>query len=146
MWIGPTLALATLVSEDATTFSAGALVTCHTLTAVEAVAWVAGGIWAGDVGLYLAGRAARRVPFVARWIDRRWTAGELASLAARLDRHTGPSVFASRFVPGTRVALYVAAGLVQVRAVVFASWAAVAATIWAAAIIAGTALIGRAAW
>ena len=142
MWLGASLALATLVSEDATTLGAGILVASHRLTVVEAIAGVSLGIWMGDMGLFAAGRLAGRVPPIARWVERRWTASQLTALSARLDRGTGAAVFVSRFVPGTRVPLYVAAGLFRIDVATFSMWTGAASAAWVTAVILSTTALG----
>ena len=146
MWLGASLALATLVSEDATTLGAGVLVASHRLTAVEAITWISLGIWIGDIGLFAAGRLARRIPPVARWIDRRWSPTQLSVLSDRLDRGTGPAVFLSRFMPGSRVPLYVAAGLFRINLATFSLWTGVASATWVTAVILGTTMLGGGGW
>jgi membrane protein DedA with SNARE-associated domain len=146
MWLGTSLALATLVSEDATTLAAGVMVASHRLTAAEAIAWVSLGIWLGDVGLFAAGRLAGRLPPVARWVDRRWSSSQLAALSVRLDRGTGAAVFLSRFAPGSRVPLYVAAGLFRMDAATFTVWTGLASATWVTAVILGAKALGAGGW
>jgi membrane protein DedA with SNARE-associated domain len=127
---GIALLAATLVSEDAATLTAGALVAADTMSATSAVAWVAFGIWAGDLGLFAIGRLARRMPAIARWVDRRWSFEQLQRMEQRFTCGAPLAILGSRFLPGTRVLLYVAAGLFQVRTWTFAISAAVASLAW----------------
>ena len=117
---GVMLAAATLVSEDAATLTAGALVAARTIPAATAIAWVALGIWIGDLGLFGLGRVARRVPAAQRWIDRRWSREQVHAMGGRLNRGAAIAILGSRFLPGTRVLLYVAAGALHVRVSTFA--------------------------
>ena len=144
MIAGPMLAAATLVSEDAATLTAGALVAARAMSAPWAIAWVALGIWLGDLALFTIGRLARRSAPVARWVNRRWTPTAVTAVEARLQRGAPTAVFVSRFLPGTRVLLYVAAGLLQVRPLSFAVSTAAAALVWTASIVAAVGSIG--AW
>jgi membrane protein DedA with SNARE-associated domain len=137
------LAAATLVSEDAATIAAGTLVALHGIPAAAAVAAVAFGIWAGDLGLFALGRLARHSAPVARWIDRRWPLHSVSAMETRLNRGVPLAVFASRFLPGTRVVLYVAAGLLRVRFATFAVSAALASVIWTASIVLIIGALGR---
>lgn len=137
MWVAIALAASTLVSEDATAIGAGVMARTGDLSASVATAAVAVGIWAGDVGLFAAGRLARRWAPVARWAARRWPNGELEALARRLNGGAPAAILISRVLPGTRVALYVAAGLVRVRIPVFVACSGIAATVWTAAIVTG---------
>ena len=139
---GAMLAAATLVSEDAATFAAGALVAAKSLSASAAIAWVAFGIWAGDLGLFAIGRLARSVPAVASWVDRRWSIEQVRRMEARFNRGAPLAILSSRFLPGTRVMLYVAAGLLPVRASTFAFSAALASVLWTVAVVSAVGSIG----
>jgi len=139
---GAMLAAATLVSEDAATLAAGALVAARTMTAASAVAWVAFGIWVGDLGLYGIGRLARRLPVVTRWVDRRWRLDQVRAMEARFEGGAPLALLGSRFLPGTRVLLYVAAGLLHVRASTFAVAAAAATTAWTLVIVSAVGSLG----
>ncbi len=141
---GPLLAVATLVSEDAATLAAGALVAASEMSATTAIAWVACGIWVGDLGLFALGRLARRVPAVARWVDRRWSAEKVRAMEARFNRGVVVAILWSRFLPGTRVLLYVAAGVLHVRASTFAISAAAACVAWTFVIVSSVTSLG--AW
>jgi membrane protein DedA with SNARE-associated domain len=135
MWLPLSLAAATLVSEDATTLSAALLVRTDSLDASEAIAAVALGIWIGDLGLFAIGRLASRIGIINRWMSRRWTADEIATAATRFQRGVLLAILASRFLPGSRVPLYVAAGAARVRAAVFVIATALAAVDWTTAVV-----------
>lgn len=142
MVAGAMLAAATLVSEDAATLTAGALVAAHSMSVVTASAWVAFGIWVGDLGLFGIGRVARHLPAVAAWVNRRWPTDRMAAVAVRFNRGAALAVVSSRFMPGTRVLVYVAAGLLQVNMSTFAVSAAVASMTWTFAIVSAVGSIG----
>lgn len=131
------LAAATFVSEDAALLGAAGLTRAGALGPVAAGLAVALGIWAGDFALFLAGRGAARWPPLGRWVGRRWRPGELAILAARLERRAAWVLLLSRAVPGTRVPLYVAAGMCRLRPRVFLVSTAVGVALWTAAFILG---------
>lgn len=135
MIAGLMLACATLVSEDAATLTAGALVAAAKIDVVSAIVWVAFGIWAGDVGLFAIGRIARRAPAIQRWVDRRWPADRVRAMETRLSGSAAFAILGSRFLPGTRVVLYVAAGLMQVPIPTFLICAAGASLLWTATIV-----------
>jgi membrane protein DedA with SNARE-associated domain len=139
---GAMLAAATLVSEDAATLTAGALVAANAIGAKWAIASVAFGIWVGDLGLFAAGRLARRIPAVARWVDRRWSLEQVRSMEARFSRGAPLAILGSRFMPGTRVVLYVAAGLLHVRTSTFAIAAAAASLVWTMTIVSAVGSLG----
>jgi membrane protein DedA with SNARE-associated domain len=137
MWIILGLTLGTLVSEDASLAGAAGLARAGAVSPLAAGAAVALGIWAGDFGLFLAGRFAARWRPLAGWIERRWSPTQLQALAARLERRAGLAILLSRAVPGTRVPLYVAAGVMRMSARVFALATAIAVILWTVAIVGG---------
>ena len=141
---GVALAVATLVSEDAATLAGGALVAAQGMPAASAIAWLTLGIWSGDVGLFAIGRLARRCPPLARWVDHRWSSEQIREVELRFDRGAACVIIASRFLPGTRVLLYVASGVLRVRTLTFAASAAFAALIWTTSVVAAIGSIG--AW
>jgi membrane protein DedA with SNARE-associated domain len=124
------LATATLVSEDITCIAAGQLI------AMGQVHWIVGllgcglGIYLGDLALFLAGRLAGRGLLAMPWVARRVPAAKIEPLARWFDERPAVSIFAARFLPGTRLPLYVAAGLVGRRGWSFAGWTLVAALVW----------------
>jgi membrane protein DedA with SNARE-associated domain len=135
IWLGPSLAIATLASEDAALVSAGLLAAAGSMSPAEAVCWTAFGIWAGDLGLFAAGRLTRSRTAVSAWVGRRWSPGDLERAAARVRTHAVLAIVASRFVPGSRLALYVAAGLVRVDAPLFAGVTLGAALVWTTIVV-----------
>ena len=124
------LALATFVTEDFTCISAGLLVSRGGIDFLSASFACFAGIFVGDLLLYFAGRwfgrpALSRVPL--RWflnpsrVDR--SARFFADKGAAL-------IFTTRFLPGTRLATYFAAGMFQAPFWRFAGWFALAAIVW----------------
>jgi membrane protein DedA with SNARE-associated domain len=140
---GAMLAAATLFSEDAATLTAAALVAAQAMPAATAIAWVALGIWIGDLGLFGLGRLARRVPAVQRRIDRRWSRQQITAMESRLNRGAAAAIAGSRFLPGTRVLLYVAAGALNVRIATFAISAAIAGVSWTLIIVLSFGSLGK---
>jgi membrane protein DedA with SNARE-associated domain len=137
MWTALGLAVGTLISEDAALVGAAGLARTGVLPPLVAGAAVAVGIWAGDLALFLVGRLAARWPPLARYVDRRWPRTELQVLAARLERRAGWAILLSRVLPGTRVPLYVAAGVFRLRPSIFLACTAAAVTLWTAAVVLG---------
>lgn len=133
-------ALLTFASEDLACAAAGLLVARGELGFGWAVLACFTGIFVGDLGLYFLGRglgwvALERAPL--RWFITR----ERAERAAEWFRTGGRKVlYLSRFLPGSRLPTYVAAGLVGCPLGVFAGALALAAALWTPA------LVGLAAW
>jgi membrane protein DedA with SNARE-associated domain len=140
---GVMLAGATLISEDAATVAAGSLVALKQMPPAAAVFWVATGIWIGDLALFAIGRSARRWRPVERWVARRWSPDRLSGMEGRINRSAALAILGSRFMPGTRVVLYVAAGLLHVRLSTFALSAAVASLVWTSTIVTAIGAVGR---
>lgn len=134
------LAFATLLSEDLTCVAAGALVAEGRLSPLVAIAACAAGIVAGDFGLWIVGRTGIRLTRVIRASP---SLPRLAEMSAWLRRHSGGAIVASRFLPGTRLPLYVTAGAIGIPATTFVLWSAVAATLWTPAIVLLAAGLGK---
>ena len=111
--LGLTLALATLISEDLTCIGAGLLVANDRISFLAASLACLAGIFAGDLALVLAGRwlgppSLRRPPL--SW----FVHPASVERSARWFAEQGPVVVMfSRFVPGSRVPLFVAAGILR---------------------------------
>ncbi|MEW6321119.1 MAG: VTT domain-containing protein [Acidobacteriota bacterium] len=141
-WVLASIALATLVSEDAAAVGAGALAATGGVPPVGAAAAAGVGIYAGDIGLYVLGRLARRTGPFERLVARRWPAATNDAARRKVERAVAPVVLVTRFTPGTRTITYVAAGLCGVRAVPFLFWTAVAVSLWTSLIVGGVWLLG----
>ncbi|MDP3069446.1 MAG: VTT domain-containing protein [Opitutaceae bacterium] len=141
---GPTaliaLALATLLTEDLTCIAAGLLVARGSLAFWPATGACYAGILIGDLLLVLMGRTIGRPALRVsplKW----WLSEELVARAERWFTRRGPGiVFASRFMPGTRVPTYFAAGVLRAPFFRFAGWFAIACAIWVPL------LVGTATW
>lgn len=129
------LALGTFVSEDAASLTAAWLVGRGDLDALAAVAAVAAGIWLGDMGLWLAGRLLSRSERCHRWCVRRAPLVGGRALALAVDEPL--AILTSRFVPGTRLPLYVTAGALGTRPLQFAAWTAAAVLVWTPLVVLG---------
>ena len=144
-------------SEDLTCVSAGVLASRGSIDYWLAALVCAIGVWVSDSFLYAVGVLGRyglldRAPL--RWIVKRH---QLERASGVFDRHGAKMVVLSRFLPGSRLPLYVSAGLLRYAYGKFAFWMAVAAILWAPAMVwlamkLGNALIGwleayeKAAW
>lgn len=133
------LALATLLSEDLACIAAGLLVARGALGFGEATAACFTGIFAGDLLLVALGRWLGRGA-LARWPLRgRVSPAALARAEAWFARSGARVVLASRFMPGTRLPTFVAAGVLRAPWGRFIGWFALACALW-------TPLLVGAAW
>jgi membrane protein DedA with SNARE-associated domain len=134
------LALATFASEDAACIAAGALVARGQLGFVPAALGCVLGIFAGDVGLFVAGRTVGRR--ATRWwpVRRVLSPESLAAGTAWLEARGAWVIILSRFLPGTRVPTYIGAGVLGVNGWLFTSAFALAAVLWTPLLVGASAL------
>lgn len=138
-WLG--IAGATLISEDLTIVAAGLAVGDGRLGLVAALTSCFVGIFLGDVGLWALGRYGGRR--VLRWKPiARMPLTRLHALGHWLDGHPAV-IFGSRFLPGTRMPLYVASGLVGTRPWRFIFWMFLAVATWVPLVVIATSRFGR---
>jgi membrane protein DedA with SNARE-associated domain/pimeloyl-ACP methyl ester carboxylesterase len=124
------LALATLVSEDLACITAGLLVSEGRAGFVFVTLACLVGIVAGDILLYLVGkivgrRALRKVPL--RWLV---SPEGLQRSSDWLNRNGLAVIFTSRFVPGTRLPTYLAAGVLNTSLLRFSFYMLLACAVW----------------
>ncbi len=124
------LALATLVSEDLTCIAAGILVHDGRLTLPVALMGCFVGIFTSDLGLWTLGRLCGRWLMRRRWFQRRIPPELLDQVGAWFHRRAWAAVLAARFLPGTRVPVFIAAGILGARARAFITWALLAGLLW----------------
>lgn len=107
------IAVSSLISEDLACIMAGILASEH----VMPLGWALGasliGIFFGDVALYAIGKLGgisllRRIPF-------RWWISEKRIIQAEslFEEHGGKLIFTSRLLPGSRLPVYAAAGVLN---------------------------------
>ena len=139
------LALGTLVSEDLSCIGGGLLVAAGKLALGPVVLACFTGIFVGDLLLVVAGRwGGRRA--LAMWPLREWVSTDAVERASRWFIRRGPYlILASRFMPGTRLPTYVAAGILRVPLVKFVPWFALACALWTPLLVGAAALAGQAA-
>jgi membrane protein DedA with SNARE-associated domain len=137
------LAFATLLSEDLACIAAGALVASGDVRTLDAIAACAVGIYAGDLGLWLAGRVLGARVLAWPRVSTRLPAGGPARFEAWFDQHARVAILGSRFAPGTRLPLYLAAGACRTSFFRFAIWSAVAAAAWTPVLVGVTAIAGE---
>ena len=139
------LALATLVSEDLACISGGLFVAAGKLAFWPVVAACFTGIFMGDLLLVAAGWWGGRKALAA-WPLRAWVSAEAVARAERWFARRGAYlILVSRFVPGTRLPTYVAAGILRVPLVKFVPWFVLACALWTPLLVGAAAFAGQAA-
>ncbi len=131
------ISLGTFVSEDLTCIATGLLVARGRIGFAAGTAACLAGIFAGDILLFLAGRFAARP--VLRYVSER----KIAQASEWLAQRGMIVVFLSRFVPGSRLPAYVAAGMLRTRFWRFAGYFLLAAAVWTPLLVGGAALLGE---
>ena len=135
--------LATFVSEDLTCVAVGLLAAAGRVDLPIGLAGCLLGIVLGDLGVWAVGRVAGRRVLRWQW-GRKLLSGErLAELDGLLCRHGGRAAVVSRFLPGTRVPLFLAAGVLGACWWRFLGWAVVAAAVWTPLVVLIVALVGE---
>jgi pimeloyl-ACP methyl ester carboxylesterase/membrane protein DedA with SNARE-associated domain len=124
------LALATLISEDLACITAGLLVSDGRAGFLLVTLACLVGIFAGDMMLFLLGKFAGRRAL--RWAPVRWVVSpeRLEKSAKWLERNGAAVIFTSRFIPGTRLPTYLAAGLLHRKTLRFTLYFLVSAAVW----------------
>ena len=135
--------LATFISEDMTCIGAGLLVARGDLRLATALAGCFLGLWLGDMLLYLAGRGLgrpllRRAP--VRWLIRE---EDVDRYSAWLNERGAAAVFIGRFLPGSRLPMYFASGVLRTSFPRFSLYFLVAVAVWTPLLVGAAALIGR---
>ena len=138
------LALATLASEDLALIAGGVLARNGAVPLVHAVIACGAGVYIGDLGLWCAGRLFGRRVLALPWLRTRLSSAAVESLSRRVDERLVPLIFSSRFVPGTRLPVYVAAGACGQRSLAFAGWSFLAVMAWTPVLVVSTAYLGDA--
>ncbi|MCH2063198.1 MAG: VTT domain-containing protein [Roseibacillus sp.] len=124
------LVFATLASEDLTCIAGGILAANGVIPFAGASCACALGIWLGDLGLYGLGVLADRSRRNWRWLNRLARPSVILRGRQVFERHGVKWIFLSRFLPGTRVPSYVAAGAVRWSFRKFALALALASLVW----------------
>jgi len=138
------LAVGTLISEDLTCISAGVLIQRGAIDPFTAIVACGLGILVGDVGLWAVGRIFGQAALTWPWVARHLGRGGVEQLRVWLQEHAAWAILGSRFLPGTRLPLYVVAGVVRMPCAAFTLWASVAALLWTPFLVLATANFGDA--
>ncbi|HJQ35696.1 MAG TPA: DedA family protein [Thermoanaerobaculia bacterium] len=134
-----TLALGTLISEEVACVTAGLLVASgrHSFFAVT-VACISG-IYAGDLLYYGLGRLLG-MPLISR-LGKRWE-HQVRKAIEWFEKHGTTAVLTARFLPGTRVPAYMAAGAMGMSFARFSTFFLIAAIIWTPILVGSSAFLG----
>lgn len=139
------LALATLLSEDLTCVAAGLLVAAGRIDMAAAVASCFVGIVLGDLALAGIGRGFGAAA-LGRWPLRgRVSEKSLGRAKEWFSNRGGVAILVSRFLPGTRLPLYLAAGVLRAPWAGLVGWFALAAGLWVPLLVWSSRLLGEAA-
>ena len=138
------IAIAVQASEDLALIGAGLLVSKGVLGLLPALAACYVGMVLGDCYIYLLGRffgrrALRKRPL--RWFI---SQKKVDKQSHRFKENMFQLIFTSRFIPGARVAVYFAAGMLRTGFFRFTFIQALAALIWVPLLVGVSALFGQA--
>lgn len=113
LWQAATLGLLTFVQEDVPAVSGAVLAARGSLSWGTSFAGIFLGIWLGDALLYLLARSGGRSLLERRWARRFVSEAAVARSEQWFAQRGTWLLFSSRFIPGTRLPTYVAAGLLR---------------------------------
>src|SRR5947208_3190343 len=107
------IVLLSFISEDAATISSALSLFGGPINWQLGFAACFAGIWLGDLGLYSLARCLGKPILKSRWIARFADADAIEWCQTRFNDHASLKLLASRFVPGTRLPTFLAAGLLS---------------------------------
>src|SRR5262249_8377345 len=134
--------LLSFVSEDAVTISSALSIFGGPLRWPIGFAACFAGIWLGDLGLYSLARWLGKPILQSRWIARFTDAAAIERCEKKFNQRGSLALLASRFVPGTRLPTYLAAGMLSMPVARFAFVTACGALLWIGGIFVITTLLG----
>lgn len=123
------IVLGAFVSEDGATITAATLATSSLLDVRLAILSAFAGLWIGDLGVYALARWAGPAIRRHRWL-RTWFAKTQNKDSSPNQERMQWSLALSRFLPGTRLPAYIAAGFEQMPVATFAAVTAISAIAW----------------
>lgn len=136
------LAIATLVSEDLTCIATGLLVARGSLGFLPGTLACAAGIFLGDLMLYGVGRLGR--PLIERGWLRFLVSDKAIERSRRFFAQRGAQlIFASRFLPGTRLPAYITAGLLAMPFWRFALYLFLPVAVWTPLLVGISVAVGE---
>jgi membrane protein DedA with SNARE-associated domain len=134
--------LLSFISEDAATLSSALSIFGGPISWPLSFVACFAGIWLGDLGLYALARCFGRSVLQARWMARFTDEATIERCQTRFNEHGSLTLLASRFIPGTRLPTYLAAGLLSMPVSRFALVTAFAAVLWIGGIFVIAKLLG----
>jgi len=134
--------LLSFVSEDAATVSSALSIFGGPISWPLGFSACFVGIWLGDLGLYSLARCLGKTILQTNWVARFADAAAIESCQKKFNQRGSVALFVSRFVPGTRLPTYLAAGLLSMPPVRFALITGLAALLWIGGIFAIVKLLG----
>lgn len=137
------IVLISLFSEDLACIAGGLLVASGIINFWYAVLGACIGVLGGDVTLYFLGKWIGYP--ILQWIPFRWYIKEEDIVRAeQMYRMRGVEIiFATRFLPGTRLPVYLASGMIRVKFSFFLLYFVLSMMIWAPLLVSISALIGQ---
>ncbi|HEX7023946.1 MAG TPA: alpha/beta fold hydrolase, partial [Gemmatimonadales bacterium] len=137
------IAVATLVTEDLTCIATGLLISRGTIGFLPGVAACLTGIVLGDLLLFAAGRYLGRPALRRRPLSWFLTDRDLGRTSAWFARRGPALVLTTRFIPGTRLPTYLAAGVLHTPVLPFLGWFVLAAAMWTPLLVGLAVLYGE---
>src|SRR5881398_658303 len=134
--------LLSFISEDAATISSALSIFGGPLSWPLGFVSCFAGIWLGDLGLYSLARYASKNVLRSRWLARLADPAAITYCEKTFAHNSVFALIASRFIPGTRLPTYLAAGLFAMPACRFALITAIGALLWISVFFALTKLFG----
>lgn len=138
------IAFFSFLSEDLACITAGGLAARMQLNLWSAILSSYVGIVAGDLLLYYTGYAGGGFLLNARWVSRYLKPEKISRAKMWLETSGAKMIVLSRFVPGTRLPTYVAAGVLRMPVARFTLLLLLAASVWTPLLVVASYLSG--AW
>jgi membrane protein DedA with SNARE-associated domain len=138
------LALSTLISEDLASIGAGLLAREGHVPLIAAIVACIVGVYAGDLGLWGIGRVCASHWTRFAWLSRAFASADVAVMRSRVETRLGTAILVSRFLPGSRLPMYVAMGAWGQRPLAFAGWSLIAVVAWTPLLVIATLHLGDA--
>jgi membrane protein DedA with SNARE-associated domain len=134
--------LLSFISEDAATISSALSIFGGPISWPLGFAACFAGIWLGDLGLYSVARCVGKPVLQSRWVARFAEPALIERCQKKFTERGSLALLVSRFVPGTRLPTYLAAGLLSMPVRQFAIVTAFGALLWIGGIFAIAKLLG----